>query len=104
MTNHYNNYNLSTSLVNKNGDTSANLIGHKYINEDDTNLPKLSERKKSSKKSVSFSENIDIETIENWKKYNVDTSKETEYYKLLNEIKKYKVMKKKSNDCCCEIF
>ena len=69
-------------------------------------LPRLGKRRDSGRrKSVSFNEKIAIEDVENWKKYNHDSSLETEFYKLKQEIKQYKEAKaKKEQNCCCIIF
>ena len=103
-----NNNNLATPLIN-NGVLQSNLLQNKNnINPaDDTDLPRLGRKKSSQRKSVSFS-NITVTKVENWKKYNVDMSTETELYKLKQQVKEYKEKKEKllkeQNECCCEIF
>ena len=101
-----NNNNLATPLIN-NGALQSNLLQNNINHTDDTDLPRLGRKKSSIRKSVSFS-NITVTKVENWKKYNVDMSTETEIYKLKQQIKEYKEKKekllKKQNECCCEIF
>ena len=101
-----NNNNLATPLIN-NGALQSNLLQNNINHTDDTDLPRLGRKKSSIRKSVSFS-NITVTKVENWKKYNVDMSTETELYKLKQQVKEYKEKKekllKKQNECCCEIF
>ena len=101
-----NNNNLTEPLIN-NGALQSNLLQNNINHTDDTDLPRLGRKKSSIRKSVSFS-NITVTKVENWKKYNVDMSTETEIYKLKQQIKEYKEKKekllKKQNECCCEIF
>ena len=101
-----NNNNLATPLIN-NGALQSNLLQNNINHTDDTDLPRLGRKKSSIRKSVSFS-NITVTKVENWKKYNVDMSTETEIYKLKQQVKEYKEKKekllKKQNECCCEIF
>ncbi len=101
-----NNNNLTEPLIN-NGALQSNLLQNNINHTDDTDLPRLGRKKSSIRKSVSFS-NITVTKVENWKKYNVDMSTETELYKLKQQVKEYKEKKekllKKQNECCCEIF
>ena len=103
----YTNNNLSTPLIN-NGVLQSNNIQNNKSNLDDTDLPRLGRRRSSNRKSVSFNNDVTVENVENWKKFNVDMSKETEYYKLKQQVEHYKAMKakklKEQNDCCCKIF
>ena len=101
-----NNNNLAKPLIN-NGSLQSNLLQNNINHADDIDLPRLGRKKSSIRKSVSFS-NITVTKVENWKKYNVDMSTETEIYKLRQQVKEYKEKKekllKKQNECCCEIF
>ena len=103
-----NNNNLTTPLIN-NGTLQTNITQNNKLHLDETDLPRLGRKRRSStRKSVSFNNDISIEKVENWKKYNVDMSKETEVYKLKKEVEEYKALKakklKEQNACCCEIF
>ena len=73
----------------------------------ENSLNRMRQRKSSnSSKSVSFNEQVEIVAVENWKKYNVDVSYETEYAKIkreLNELKKNNSKLLKS-ECTCFIF
>ena len=97
-----NNYNNSNSKA------EPYTLQLNYQNNNDTkeeDLPRLGRKRSSIKKSVSFNEAISITQVENWKKYNVDLTTETEFFKLkqqINEFKKRK-MEKEKNDCCCQI-
>lgn len=73
--------------------------------KDDDDLPRLGRKRTSSKKSVSFNDNISVTDVENWKKYNVDVSGSIELAKLRQKIKEFKAKKaKEQNNCCCVIF
>ena len=73
----------------------------------ENSLNRMRQRKSSnSSKSVSFNEQVEIVAVENWKKFNVDVSNETEYAKIkreLNELKKNNSKLFKS-ECTCFIF
>ncbi len=62
------------------------------------------------KKTVSFSENIDIINVDNWKCYNIDVSETNGCFswdKSKNEIKRKEVEKKnkkKEDGCICIIY
>ena len=103
-----NNNNLNTPL-NCNGTLGSNIPQNNKGQLDDTDLPRLGGKKKSSiRKSVSFSNDVIVEKVENWKKYNVDMARENEFYKLKQEIKKFKAEQakklKEQNECCCQVF
>ena len=101
-----NNNNLAKPLIN-NGSLQSNLLQNNINHADDIDLPRLGRKRSSMGKSVSFS-SITVTKVENWKKYNVDMSTETEIYKLRQQVKEYKEKKEKllkeQNGCCCEIF
>ena len=85
--------------------------GNPYISNNqydkENSLNRMRQRKSSnSSKSVSFNEQVEIVAVENWKKFNVDVSNETEYAKIkreLNELKKNNSKLFKS-ECTCFIF
>ena len=86
---------------------SNNLQNNQNNNtkKDDDDLPRLGRKRTSSKKSVSFNDNISVTDVENWKKYNVDVSGSIELAKLRQNIKEFKAKKgKKQNNCCCAIL
>ena len=93
---------MSNYPTNQNSFISNNNKINKNNNDE---LPRLGRKKASGKKkSVSFSNNIQVTEVENWKKYNTDVSQENEYIKLKREVEKYKALQKKENECCCNIF
>ena len=103
----YYNNNLSTPS-NNNGVSQSNNVQNNKAYLDDSDLPRLGSRRSSNRKSVSFNNDVTVEKVENWKKYNEDMSKQTEFYKLKQQVEQYKAMKakklKEQNDCCCKIF
>ena len=82
------------------------VVNNQYDKE--KSLQRNNKRKSSdSKKSVTFNENVQIEYVESWKKYNTDVSNETEYGKLKKEImelKKNKQLGINNNECICIVF
>lgn len=85
----------------------ANPFISKCQYDKENSLNRMRQRKSSnSSKSVSFNEQVEIVAVENWKKFNVDVSNETEYAKIkreLNELKKNNSKLFKS-ECTCFIF
>ena len=85
----------------------ANPFISKNQYDKENSLNRMRKRNSSnSSKSVSFNEQVEIVAVENWKKYNVDVSYETEYAKIkreLNELKKNNSKLLKS-ECTCFIF
>ena len=84
----------------------ANPFISKNQYDKENSLNRMRKRKSSnSSKSVSFNEHVEIVAVENWKKYNVDVSNETEYAQIkreLDELKKNSKLIK--SECTCFIF
>ena len=100
-----NNSIYSPTTLNASDAFQSNLKNNNLKKEDDEDLPRLGRKKSSSRKSVSFNDNVSITEVENWKKYNTDVSGSIELLKLRDKIKAFKEKKaKEQNNCCCEIF
>ena len=98
--NNSNEYNI---LIDEHYEPNTRLL----TNPNESDLPRLGRKNSTNaRKSVSFRNEITVTQVENWKKFNHDASEENEIYRLKQEIKKYKEMKKKKEQdkCCCQII
>ena len=97
--NNKNEYNI---LIDEHYDPNTLLL----TNPKEEDLPKLGRKNsKNARKSVSFRNEITVTQVENWKEFNHDVAEENEFYRLKQEVKKFKEMKRKEEQekCCCEI-
>ena len=92
-----------TSLNSTNSTTTMNSITGKPNNAPmakEVNLPNLQKKRKT----VSFSDKINIINVECWKKYNTDMSEQSEMNILRKKIEEYKLKEGERVICSCGIF
>ena len=92
-----------TSLNSTNSTTTMNSITGKSNNAPmakEVNLPNLQKKRKT----VSFSDKINIINVECWKKYNTDMSEQSEMNILRKKIEEYKLKEGERVICSCGIF
>ena len=87
---------------------NQNLLNNQYNNE---NYLQRNNKKKlrKAKKSVKFNEQVQIDFVESWKKYNIDTSCDNEFIKEKNKLidLKRKALSGnmlKHDECTCNIY
>ena len=100
--------NYYNTCYNQTNPLYANQICNKELYLPRTNRRKFSASSGSLKK-VSFNPNVEVVDVENWKQYNFDMSKITEYNIFKRQFMAYKarqqiIENRKINDCNCQIF